>query len=159
MSCPFLFLIMHQALREQLEFRRNLKESFIFDDSASSIGSTSQGPSPPGPETDRLSLLEELHLQSVDMLLDNCRSQVYMYQVRLSDQARKSLTADHSSYRHGPRRVRYYNSMRVELTTAAAIFLRVLIASVQFMAEVPSVEQGYPENTVSDTFLKCSFVC
>lgn len=35
------------------------------------------------------------------------------------------------------------------LMIAASIMIRVLIASGQFMAEVPSNEQGYPASTVN----------
>jgi hypothetical protein len=35
------------------------------------------------------------------------------------------------------------------LMIAASIMIRVLIASGQFMAEVPTNEQGYPSSTVS----------
>lgn len=39
------------------------------------------------------------------------------------------------------------------LMIAASIMIRVLIASGQFMAEVPTNEQGYPASTVSDQSL------
>lgn len=81
MSCPFVLLVVHQAIREQLDFRRNLKESYIFDESPKSNPASSSGSSPPGPGSENVAMLEELHLQSVDVLLHNCRSQMEMYKV------------------------------------------------------------------------------
>lgn len=83
MSCPFILLVLHQAVREQLDFRKNLRESYIFDDSPKSNPSQSSGNSPAGPGSEHVTLLEELHLQSVDVLLHSCRSQMEMYKVSL----------------------------------------------------------------------------
>jgi len=39
------------------------------------------------------------------------------------------------------------------IVQTAAVFLRVLIATAQFLAEVPVAEQGYPSYAVSDCIL------
>lgn len=89
MSCPFLLLVTHQAIREQLDFRKTMKESYIMVDTPrtnSSRGSGSgdgSGESPSSaPGSENVAKLEELHLQSVDVVLNSCRSQMEMYQVR-----------------------------------------------------------------------------
>jgi hypothetical protein len=72
LSTPFLLLVLHQIIREQLDFRKTLRAAYISDD---------LDPSKPNPEETNLAMLEELRLQSVDVLLQSCRSQTDMMQV------------------------------------------------------------------------------
>jgi hypothetical protein len=65
LSTPFLLLVLHQIIREQLDFRKTLRAAYISDD---------LDPSKPNPEETNLAMLEELRLQS-------CRSQTDMMQV------------------------------------------------------------------------------
>ena len=81
MSCPFVLLVMHQAIREQLEFRKKLGGSFIFVATPSSNGSGSNGSTPSGLRGGEVAVLEEIQLQSIDVLLHSCRSQMEMYKV------------------------------------------------------------------------------
>jgi hypothetical protein len=67
-----LLLVLHQIIREQLDFRKTLRAGYISDD---------LDPSKPNPEETNLAMLEELRLQSVDVLLQSCRSQTDMMQV------------------------------------------------------------------------------
>lgn len=46
--------------------------------------------------------------------------------------------------------MREQDEFDVDEDLAASIMIRVLIAAAQFMAEVPTNEQGYPNTTVSD---------
>lgn len=69
-----MLLIIHQWITEQLTFRRTLTSSFIVDD-ASSSGS------PPSPQNPDLAMLEGLNMQSIDVTLHACRSQIDLFKV------------------------------------------------------------------------------
>ncbi|WWD17713.1 hypothetical protein CI109_102154 [Kwoniella shandongensis] len=113
---PFLLLIVHNILRDQLEFRKELHSAHITtatDDNTPTASSTSSG------SEREVELLDELSRQSVEMMLKACRAQVSMYK----------------------------DVMPTGLIQTASIFMRMLIATSQLLAEVPTNEQGYPSNT------------
>ena len=70
LSVPFLLLLLHQHVQTQLDFRRTLKSAFIVEDSAQ-----------PRPDQVNIAMMEELHLQSVDVVLQSCRGHVPMFKV------------------------------------------------------------------------------
>ncbi|KAL7419256.1 hypothetical protein Q5752_006093 [Cryptotrichosporon argae] len=109
-SCPILLLITHQAIQDQLDFRKSFQAAHI---EASNDGS---------PRTSDVALLENLYKRSVEVLLEMCRSQVFMFEVLLPTGIMQS-----------------------------AVFMRNLIATSQFLAEVPTNEQGYPDATPGGT--------
>ncbi|ORY29363.1 hypothetical protein BCR39DRAFT_175406 [Naematelia encephala] len=108
-SSPFLFLVIHQVVREQLDFRRDLAKMYIHTTDSS-----------PKPGVDDVDMLEQLHMQSVDNLLQTCRAQTRMFEKLLP----------------------------TGILQTASVLLRILIATAQFLAEVPCNEQGYPANTL-----------
>ncbi|RXK39229.1 hypothetical protein M231_03449 [Tremella mesenterica] len=65
-------------------------------------------------------MLKELETQSVDVLLHSCRAHVDMFQALLP----------------------------TGIIQTASVMLRVLVATGQFLAEVPTNEQGYPSDTL-----------
>lgn len=81
LAVTLLLLILHQLIRDQLEFRKTLTAAFIsMFDPAGGTGTTgSTGSGWPG-ERD-VAMLELLRTQSMDILLHNCRSQVPMMEV------------------------------------------------------------------------------
>lgn len=81
LAVTLLLLILHQLIRDQLEFRKTLTAAFIsmFDPTAGPGSTTSPGSGWPG-ERD-VAMLELLRTQSLDILLHNCRSQVPMMEV------------------------------------------------------------------------------
>lgn len=81
---------------------------------------TSIDPPTPSAQTDHIQALETLSLQSVDILLQSCRAQVELFAELLP----------------------------TGLIQTASIFMRVLIATSQFLSEVPTNEQGYPADTL-----------
>ncbi|ORX37389.1 hypothetical protein BD324DRAFT_625966 [Kockovaella imperatae] len=109
LSGPFLLLLLHQHIRTQLDFRRDMKSSYVVNDDGDG-----------DPEKQKIAKLQELHMQSIDIMLQSCRSQAAMFKVMLP----------------------------TGLMQTASTFLRVLIATILFMAEVPCNEQGYPTNTL-----------
>ena len=90
MSCPLLILVIHHAIRGQLEFRQKLTSSFIYETSPSTSSSSSL--SPPAGKDPSIIELEKLLVQSTDVLLYSCRAQVGMMKVSV---ARIGHTASH----------------------------------------------------------------
>lgn len=126
LSSPFLLLLIHQLIREQLEFRKTLSSAYIAAsqdhpdpyktlndesrDEARGVWTTAQS---------HVQILEDLSSQSIDIMLRSCRAQVGMF---------KAL-------------------MPTGTIQTAMLLLRELIATAQFLAEVPTNEQGYPDDT------------
>jgi hypothetical protein len=79
LCCPFFLLVIHEAIRNHLAFRQSFYSSYVVEPE-SEERTTSQR------EQD-LELLNKVHLQSVDVLLYNCRSQVEMFKVSLGSWA------------------------------------------------------------------------
>ncbi|WVQ82735.1 hypothetical protein IAT38_004867 [Cryptococcus sp. DSM 104549] len=140
LSGPFLLLLMHQCLREQLEFRKTLKTAYIVAASegsspesvgeSTSSGSTGEGRAGgkgTGGSADKVwdaahqhvDMLEALSRESVDVLLKTCRAQIGMFKTIIP----------------------------TGIIQTASILLRVLVATAQLLAEVPCNEQGYPSDT------------
>lgn len=123
LSIPFLLLIIHQLIRDQLAFRKEMKAAYIVDPSRISAARSDlsgSNTSSPNPETTNIDMLEALSLQSVDILLQSCRAQVDLFAVLLP----------------------------TGIMQTASIFMRVLIATAQFLSEVPTNEQGYSAETL-----------
>lgn len=112
LCCPFFLLVLHEAIRNHLVFRQSLYSSYVVDPESEDAAANQR-------DVD-LGMLNKIHLQSVDVLLYNCRSQMEMF---------KDL-------------------LPTGIIQSASIMIRVLIASGQFMAEVPTNEQGYPSSTL-----------
>ena len=64
---------MHQIIRHQLDFRKDLKAAYIVEEV---LGR------PQNPEEKNIAMLENLHMQSVDILLQNARGNMGMFKVR-----------------------------------------------------------------------------
>jgi hypothetical protein len=75
LCCPFFLLVIHEAIRNHLAFRQSFYSSYVVEPE-SEERTTSQ-------REEDLELLNKVHLQSVDVLLYNCRSQVEMFKVSL----------------------------------------------------------------------------
>ncbi|WWC86440.1 uncharacterized protein L201_001317 [Kwoniella dendrophila CBS 6074] len=127
LSCPFLLLIVHQLVRDQLEFWTSLHPStssaFIStpsDGSPSSTGSTKAKSGQRSiPSKINIELLERLNKESIDGLMISCRGQIKLLE----------------------------SMIPTGVIQSASVLLRVLIAMAQLLAEVPTNEQGYPSNT------------
>nr|XP_019049417.1 hypothetical protein I302_03206 [Kwoniella bestiolae CBS 10118]OCF28347.1 hypothetical protein I302_03206 [Kwoniella bestiolae CBS 10118] len=128
LSCPFLLLVIHQLIRDQLEFWKNFhshshSSSAFIDTPSDGASSTSSASSRAGrgntPALKNIELLERLNKESVDGLLFSCRGQIAML---------KSI-------------------LPTGVIQSASILLRVLLITAQLLAEVPTNEQGYPNNT------------
>lgn len=74
LCCPFFLLVLHEAIRNHLAFRQSLWESYIVETDTTGANRRSE----------ELALLDKLHLQSVDVLLYNCRSQMALFKVCLT---------------------------------------------------------------------------
>ncbi|KAK4685788.1 hypothetical protein P7C73_g4351, partial [Tremellales sp. Uapishka_1] len=69
---------------------------------------------------ERIAMLDQLSTQGVDILLENCRTHTAMFD----------------------------DLVPTGIIQSAAAFHRTLIASTQFLAEIPCNEQGYPSDTL-----------
>jgi hypothetical protein len=76
LCCPFFLLVLHEAIRNHLAFRQSFYSSYVVDPETEDAAANQRG--------EDLGLLNKIHLQSVDVLLYNCRSQMEMFKVRLS---------------------------------------------------------------------------
>ncbi|GMK56534.1 hypothetical protein CspeluHIS016_0303740 [Cutaneotrichosporon spelunceum] len=110
LAVTYILLIMQQVIQQLLDFRKRIHEAYVYDYTV---------PSQAQPEGSRVSALNELHAQSIDILLANVRAQVPLFTALLP-----------TGYMHG-----------------AAMIARVSIAAAQFLSEVPTNEQGYPNHT------------
>ncbi|WRT64319.1 uncharacterized protein IL334_001251 [Kwoniella shivajii] len=134
LSCPFLLLVIHQLIRDQLAFWKEVHPTpaFITTPSDGSGNSHSSSPTYSDPSSatsgqprknragkENVELLERLNKESVDALLLSCRGQVRMLE----------------------------SIIPTGVIQSASIMLRVLIATAQLLAEVPTNEQGYPDIT------------
>ncbi|WWD09590.1 hypothetical protein V865_007718 [Kwoniella europaea PYCC6329] len=125
LSCPFLLLVIHQLIRDQLAFWKSCQppSSPAFISTPSDRSSSTTPPSKPGQGNTRafhnIELLERLNKESIDGLLLSCRSQIHMLKAFLP----------------------------TGVIQSAAVLLRVLLATAQLLAEVPTNEQGYPDHT------------
>jgi hypothetical protein len=99
LSCPFLLFVVHQAIKEQLDFQKSLKPhlpssyivptqsvlsalrdgSFVAGDSISS--SSGSSPEVINERFRKIGVMEGLNRQSVDILLESCRTQVRIVKV------------------------------------------------------------------------------
>ncbi|WVQ62006.1 uncharacterized protein L199_000139 [Kwoniella botswanensis] len=125
LSCPFLLLVIHQLIRDQLAFWRSCQppSTPAFISTPSDRSSSTTPPSKPGQGNARafhnIELLERLNKESIDGLLFSCRSQIHMLKAFLP----------------------------TGVIQSAAVLLRVLLATAQLLAEIPTNEQGYPDHT------------
>ncbi|WWC99868.1 hypothetical protein V866_006777 [Kwoniella sp. B9012] len=125
LSCPFLLLVIHQLIRDQLAFWKSCQppSSPAFISTPSDRSSSTTPSSKPGQGNTRAShnieLLERLNKESIDGLLLSCRSQIHMLKAFLP----------------------------TGVIQSAAVLLRVLLATAQLLAEIPTNEQGYPDHT------------
>ncbi|WVQ97620.1 hypothetical protein IAU59_004734 [Kwoniella sp. CBS 9459] len=124
LSAPFLLLILHQLIREQLDFWKNVSGAYIATPSDASTPSSSASAHTSTREAKsgssrNVELLDRLNSESVDGLLRSCRAQTGMI---------KSI-------------------MPTGIIQSASVLLRALMATVQLLAEVPTNEQGYPSWT------------
>ncbi|OCF37656.1 hypothetical protein I316_00783 [Kwoniella heveanensis BCC8398] len=124
LSAPFLLLILHQLIREQFEFWKNVSCAYIAtpsdDSTPSSTGSGHAAPhEAKSGSSYNVDLLDRLNKESVDGLLRSCRAQIGMIE----------------------------SLMPTGVIQSASILLRALMAIVQLLAEVPTNEQGYPSWT------------
>ncbi|KAK8866084.1 hypothetical protein IAR55_001235 [Kwoniella newhampshirensis] len=110
---PFLLLLIHQIVREQLGFRKALHPAYI------TTPADGNSPSSTSAQSKEVEMLEQLSRESVDTMLKTCRAQIGMYK----------------------------DTLPTGLMQTASIFIRMLMATSQLLAEVPTVEQGYPSNT------------
>nr|XP_018267342.1 uncharacterized protein I303_01328 [Kwoniella dejecticola CBS 10117]OBR89500.1 hypothetical protein I303_01328 [Kwoniella dejecticola CBS 10117] len=126
LCCPFLLLVMHQLIRDLLDFWKTLPvvsasittpSDSTSHSSPSSSSSGQQRSFVPGMRN--IELLERLSRESVDGLLANCRSHIGML---------KSI-------------------LPTGVIQSASILLRVLMSMAQLLSEVPTNEQGYPSST------------
>jgi hypothetical protein len=101
---------MQQVIQQLLDFRKRLHEAYIYDDTV---------PLQARPEGVRVSALNELHAQSIDILLSNVRAQTPLFETLLP-----------TGFMQG-----------------ASMIARVSLAATQFLSEVPTNEQGYPNHT------------
>jgi hypothetical protein len=111
--------MVHQIIREQLEFRKNLRGGHIVGQASIRPWQPDELLSASHMADAHVAALEALSLQSVDILLQSGRAQTHMFP----------------------------DLLHTGIMQSAALFLRDLIATAQFMAEVPTNEQGYPINT------------
>jgi hypothetical protein len=139
LCCPFFLLVLHEAIRNHLAFRQSFYSSYVVDPETEDAAANQRD--------EDLGMLNKIHLQSVDVLLYNCRSQMEMFKVRLS--RKREILIKRTYYLLGSFNVCFSPKLTEMLIIAASIMIRVLIASGQFMAEVPTNEQGYPASTVS----------
>ncbi|WVF70282.1 hypothetical protein IAT40_005071 [Kwoniella sp. CBS 6097] len=123
LSAPFLLLILHQLIREQLDFWKNVSCAYIAtpsdDSTPSSTGSAHTGSREKNGGSRNVELLDRLSKESVDGLLRSCRAQIGMIE----------------------------SIIPTGIIQSASILLRALMATVQLLAEVPTNEQGYPSWT------------
>ena len=68
LACPRMLFLQHQYIQKQLDFRRQLGTRISSPGSDANAG--------------HVALLEELQLQSVDVLLQGCRTHIDMFEVR-----------------------------------------------------------------------------
>lgn len=73
LCCPFFLLVLHEAIRNHLVFRQSLYSSYVVDPESEDAAANQR-------DVD-LGMLNKIHLQSVDVLLYNCRSQMEMFKV------------------------------------------------------------------------------
>lgn len=73
LCCPFYLLVLHEAIRNHLAFRQNLFGSYVAEPESEIQAASQHGQD--------LAQLNKLHLQSVDVLLYNCRSQMALFKV------------------------------------------------------------------------------
>jgi len=129
LCCPFFLLVLHEAIRNHLAFRQSFFRSYVVEPETEDQATSNR--------KEDVEMLNKIHLQSVDVLLYNCRSQMEMF---------KDL-------------------LPTGIIQSASIMIRVLIASGQFMAEVPTNEQGYPASTLGgfdwtwDEKQRCVSIC
>nr|XP_019015114.1 uncharacterized protein I206_01202 [Kwoniella pini CBS 10737]OCF53895.1 hypothetical protein I206_01202 [Kwoniella pini CBS 10737] len=126
LCCPFLLLVMHQLIRDLLDFWKTMPVATASiatpsdNTSYSSPSSASSGQQRPFvPGMRNIELLERLSRESIDGLLANCRSQIGMLQ----------------------------SILPTGVIQSGSILLRVLMSMAQLLSEVPTNEQGYPSNT------------
>ncbi|BEI88931.1 uncharacterized protein CcaverHIS019_0202930 [Cutaneotrichosporon cavernicola] len=110
LAATYILLIMQQVIQQLLDFRKRLHEAYVYDSTV---------PLQAQPEGTRVSALNELHAQSIDILLANARAQAPMFDTLLP-----------TGFMQG-----------------ASMLARVLLAVAQFLSEVPTNEQGYPNHT------------
>ncbi|WVO16899.1 hypothetical protein L204_104585 [Cryptococcus depauperatus] len=123
LSCSVLLLLIHQVLREQLTFRQSLSSACIIA-SEDSPASTLSGNLPIedsfwSATQSYVEMLETLKRDSIDMLLKTCRAQTEMFKTILP----------------------------TGIIQTATILQRNLISTAQLLAEIPTNEQGYPDDT------------
>ncbi|KIR78908.1 hypothetical protein I306_04118 [Cryptococcus gattii EJB2] len=126
LASPFLLLIIHQLICEQLEFCKTLSSAYITAshdhldyNKASSDASRDEVNGGWTKAQSHEQMLQDLSLQSIDFMLKTCRAQVGMF---------KAL-------------------MPTGTIQTSMLLLRELVAAAQFLAEVPANEQGYPDDT------------
>jgi hypothetical protein len=110
LATTYILLLMQQVIQQLLDFRKRLHEAYIYDDTV---------PLQARPEGVRVSALNELHAQSIDILLSNVRAQTPLFETLLP-----------TGFMQG-----------------ASMIARVSLAATQFLSEVPTNEQGYPNHT------------
>ncbi|WVR06037.1 hypothetical protein IAU60_003065 [Kwoniella sp. DSM 27419] len=119
LSAPFLLLVMHQIIREQLDFWKTVTTSSAYIVTPSDRSPSSSSPPHSSAGQQNVERLEALNKESVDELLRICRAQIGMLKAIIP----------------------------TGIIQAASILLRVLMATAQLLAEVPTNEQGYPDTT------------
>lgn len=75
LCCPFFLLVLHEHIRNQQSFRKQLYKSYIIEQESETQAA--------GQRMGELAMLDQLHLQSVDVLLYDLRSQCAMFKVSL----------------------------------------------------------------------------
>lgn len=73
LCCPFFLLVMHESIRNHQAFRQKLYHSYVVEPESEERAQTQRGA--------EMAMLDKLHLQSVDVLLYNCRTQCGMFKV------------------------------------------------------------------------------
>lgn len=73
LCCPFFLLVLHEAIRNHLAFRQSFYSSYVVDPEVEGQAANQRD--------EDLGMLNKIHLQSVDVLLYNCRSQMNMFKV------------------------------------------------------------------------------
>lgn len=73
LCCPFFLLVLHESIRNQQQFRKQLYQSYIIEPESEDQAARQR--------MEELAMLDQVHLQSVDVLLYNLRSQCAMFKV------------------------------------------------------------------------------
>jgi hypothetical protein len=73
LCCPFFLLVLHEAIRNHLAFRQSFYQSYVVEPESEARAASQAA--------EDLKMLDKIHLQSVDVLLYNCRSQMEMFKV------------------------------------------------------------------------------